>query len=421
MAWALARLYLPKFKRGEAGILVAIRWSGDGTQRDWVEGVLDNLLKTLQSEASHLGVVAGVRLNVRRLPGHYRTSTTEQRDVLFRRSKAAFLIAADNAQVGRTGGRARIAMGRVQFYVRHRPLPEGAQREFQRDLGQIHIPARKYDVMFDNDIVEVQTVAANLTLVARYQLGLAAAVNGWRTAAIQLLEDALHRDTTPGRWPYRDKAQRVAANLLVLPWALRPPTPGDDASRIAQALTDAEHASQLAPSAPEPHEVMAACHFLAGDLTAAMASNGLVKDRLPLATRGVWRLNAAVFALGQKDFDGALHEYERALPTIVSPDAPQIIAMSLAWLYAAADHIGPEFLFGCAYLNDVMFDNSVAPAEYARVLPLLPVGAARVLAERRIAGETGPAGRSHPSDDGQTKRRPAVEQRHRRRGRRGRR
>jgi tetratricopeptide (TPR) repeat protein len=245
--------------------------------------------------------------------------------------------------------------------VRHRALEDAQQQAFARDLKLINdaYGRKPFRIRLDNDLVDVEEVRSRIDLIARYQIGLAAAVSGSGRAALQLLESVIAESEQ--RWRHRDTAIVAAASLRLGRWVARLPEPGVHREALRSARADAEaviaYASGIAPA----YAILAAAQFLLGDYAAAEAANRRLRACLPKRDTSIYYLNRAVFAVHNRQFEDALRLYMRAIELGIDTRTSQQV---VAWLSSASLHIDERYRLGTAILNDHTMDTQLALLDY---------------------------------------------------------
>lgn len=369
---------LPRFRPGDIGILISLNAYGSLAHQTETTAILESLSERLRTVAESVAIPGPGRIRVRSLPSHVRLRSKEDADRLLPRCRAAYAIWA-TPTAGLAAGERAVDLNEVNFYVRHVEIEGPRYKAFVAELEQVHQPTRGYRVRNAHEIEDTRVVGNNLYLVARYQLGIASAANGWRDQAIELLSGVADGDAR-----FQRTAKSELANLLISYWADgRWPTPATPKPMLDQALSDAQAGVRYDARHPAGHALLACCLFLVGRRFDANTQNDLQKP----FDENVWRMNRAAFALERNDFDDALRHYERAYRRGfgTTDDTRRALAeSSLQWLYDAEEVYGTRFAFGVAYVNDRLKDRQMALLQYEAVLPLVPPGRARSFVENRI-------------------------------------
>jgi len=392
--WFLSRR-LPRFDSNEIGILVSFTTSGTiDPESPEVAGVLRRLAEQLRAEAQVLNTAdPTVRLAVRELPRHVKVPDLQAAANVHQRTHATCLISGHGA-TGKRRGRSGVYLERIQLSVLHRTLPPDAQGEFNHALSLIHRVPRQYQVHFDDDVTDVHVVAANLGLVARYQIGMALAASGRVEPAVRLLRSiASPNQNAP---EHARKAATVVSVLLTLPWLDKWPTPNTAPADVQKALGDSQDAVGFDETNDRAWMIVACCHFLAGDLDNARIANSRITKLAIGEAEAVPHLNLGTFATAEGQFDLALQHYLAAMRKGLALEVAQSAA---DWFYAAVDAYGPAYLLGLGILNEHVLDASVAPSQFREVVETLPIGSSAYGYATRRAECVDPASgepRAHP-------------------------
>lgn len=370
---------LPRFRSRDIGIVVSLHAYGSLADRSETTAILEGLIERLRTIAESVAIPGPGRIRVRSLPHHISLRSKQDADLLLPKCGAVYAIWATPI-AGLSEGERAVDLTEVNFYVRHVELEEPQYRTFVDDLKAVHQPARGYRVRAAHEIEDMKTVGDNLSLVARYQLGIASAVNGWRDQAIELLSGV-----ADGNARFQRTARSELANLLISYWAMeqRWPTPLTPKETLEQAMSDAQAGVRYDPRHPGGHALLACCFFLSGKRFDANTQNDLQKP----FDENVWHMNRAAFALERNDYDDALRHYEHAYRRGFGKSDGMRRALaesSLRWLYDAEEVYGPRFAFGVAYMNDRLKDQQMALQRYEAALPGIPPGRARLFVEARI-------------------------------------
>lgn len=361
---------LPRFRRGEIGIIVSITWSGSLQGDPRVRGVIDRLVATLRLEADRMSQLpAGLSVRVIELTEHHAMRSDADLRRRLNETGATFGVWCDGA-AGHIGGNPGVIWPEVHFGLRHRPLNAKEAAEFERHVELVVIEPRQYQILFSNDVADSGVVGRNLATVARYQIGLALAANGLRQPAIMMLKLCSNssQDETAR---YRRAARELICFLLCAKWI---PQSGEwltyehDSAILATVLCDANEARSWDPQSHIPYALSASINLLLGRPEDARYNNALMKARIPTSQHYLYHINDAAIKLYSSDFDGALDSYQRLKRGMKVPD-PVLLKSGLEWLYSAVDHVGDRFSFGLAYLNDFFFDETVAASQYIAALP----------------------------------------------------
>ncbi|MEI7925075.1 MAG: hypothetical protein WCI61_02620 [Chloroflexota bacterium] len=282
-------------------------------------------------------------------------------------------------EAGTRASRSGLDFRGVQTIVRHNRLSSAARPKFRAELPQVWDAQPSRTISLDNDIDDTRLIVEHLSLVAKYQVGLAAAASGWRDVGLPLLRTAMGEGKA--RLPYQKAARSAFAQLQVLPWQMEWPLPGASTERLTEGRDAASTAVEMCHDSVAARLVLANVLFLLGDIRGASNQNDLVKPYLR-ENEAIFYLNRAAFALAREQFDEAVANYRRAVAT---PFDPVSAASASRWLEAAVNEIGIQFELGLAVLNDYFMDRALAADLYTKTLVWLPPGKARAWVSGRIA------------------------------------
>jgi tetratricopeptide (TPR) repeat protein len=336
LAWHHMRA-MPKFKANQIGILVSLQSMHQDSE---TQKVLLSLYRRLLADEKDLpGIV------VQRLPSNHAIENGQHALELLTKSHGILAVWC-LAQSGRVQGRETVQIERINFTVRHPPLPRQQHIELAKTLA-LALVGRKWSIAKENDIIDTAVVAGNLSEVSSYNLGLALLVGNEPSRAIPLLEDVLQRLGTPSAAdPKNSLAGKVREAAFIAyfraygePWL----TFADRSDRQKQDhhAFIATRRIKLQPQEPVGYRGLAICEFLRGDLAAARRNSALAKDRSPKGD-GSYYYSAGFLDFWEGRHRRGVQNYKRAVRRTLPPGTLDNIIL---WLEQVLDSEPARWIF----------------------------------------------------------------------------